>query len=133
MKWVPSHRPGDIKCPEKFCFHWVHPGGAAAIGQVFRSIQHSFDEGLWTEFPDGGCACDFGKCRREEPEEMGTDYYERHERNLSEAGLPEFYFSTLENLVSKEHSPFVNDACKQWGREQLTDQELALLDQQETQ
>ena len=131
MNWVVSERPNSDNCPEKFCFHWIPPGGHAAIGQTFGTVKEAFKKGSWTHFPEGGCSCSYGQCRREDQDKSDRDYYEPCDPRLDDAELPEFYFSTLYSIHAGLRPKFVREACKYWGRDQLTEQELELLDQVE--
>ncbi len=63
-------------CPKEGCFHWVCPGGAADVsGKTHASVDDAFKNGEWRSFPDGGCACSFGKCTRLDPDGE-ADFYE---------------------------------------------------------
>jgi len=65
-----------LECPKDDCFHWVCPGGSADISnKTHKSIQESLKNGQWVRFPEGGCACTFGKCSRIHENEV-VDYFE---------------------------------------------------------
>lgn len=56
-------------CPKEKCFHYVKPGGHAEVsGKRFKDVKEAVKKGVWKKFPDGGCACSFGKCNRIDPE-----------------------------------------------------------------
>ena len=102
------------------------------MGQTFGSVEQAFKDAKWTQFPNGGCSWWFEKCRREESEMIGEDHFEPCDPRFYEAGLPEFYFSTIDCLPVDLQSKFVKEACKYWGRDQLTERELKILTQGET-
>lgn len=119
--WSPEQRPPSGVCPEKFCFHWVPPGGMAdmtrrAYSTVREALAAHSD---WTSFPTGGCACTWGPCTRLEPTTGVRDFYEPCDPELAEAGLPWFYFSTLDTLRAELHERFLRDASELWGAEAL--------------
>src|ERR1043165_9978148 len=100
MEWDKHRRPPANTCPQEFCFHWVVPGGKASppgrkYGSSLEALQ---DSPNWPVWPEGGCACGLGVCTRLDPVNGDRDYYEPHEVSLERAGLPRFYFSTLECL-----------------------------------
>jgi hypothetical protein len=117
MQWDPLVRPPEGVCPKEYCFHWVPPGGLADLsGRKYASREEAlatFRE--WTPFPNGGCACTFGVCKRLETDNGDQDFYEPCEPRLEEAGLPWFYFCTLECLRSEFHERFLREAEQQWG------------------
>ena len=64
------------ECPKEGCFHWISPGGATDVsGKVHQSLQDSFKNGTWVNFPKGGCSCSLGKCTRLH-EDGEDDFYE---------------------------------------------------------
>lgn len=68
----------------------------------------------WTSFPLGGCAAPWGRCLREDPTEGNKDLYEPEEYVLAKAGLPWFYFCTLDGLHPDFHERFLKEARALW-------------------
>lgn len=114
--WEPARRPPADQCPKKFCFHWIPPGGMADMtGKEYSSLREALaTRSNWTPFPDGGCSCMFGPCTRLDPVNGSRDHYEPCEPELLRAGLPWFYFSTLENLHPKFHEQFLRESQAHW-------------------
>src|SRR5262245_20482684 len=57
-KWDLLVRPPKGVCPEKYCFHWVTPGGYADVtGRRYASREEALRNAECTPFPDGGCSC----------------------------------------------------------------------------
>jgi len=55
----------EEECPKERCFFWIPPGGFADMsGEVFYTLDESFEKGDWVEFRFGGCSCAFGSCSR---------------------------------------------------------------------
>jgi hypothetical protein len=69
----------------------------------------------WAMWPDGGCACPFGRCTRLDAVTGDADFYESHGLNLARTGLPWFYFNTLENLQDEFHEQFLRESEQLWG------------------
>jgi hypothetical protein len=67
---------------------------------------------VWSE---GGCACSFGRCIRLDQANGQADFYVSHDWNLDRAGLPWFYFTTLENLRPEFHEQFLRESEQLWG------------------
>jgi hypothetical protein len=67
---------------------------------------------VWSE---DGCACPFGRCTRLDPPSGDADFYEPHVPNLERAGLPKFYFATLESLRTELHEQFLRESEELWG------------------
>ena len=44
-----------------------------------------------------------------------ADFYEAHDGNLEQAGLPWFCFATLENLRPEFHEQFLRESEEIWG------------------
>src|SRR5688500_10625575 len=112
MSRDPKKRPSSGVCPEKFCFHWVPPGGMADMtGATYPSREQALAaNSRWTSFPTGGCACTWGPCARLDRKKGIRDFYEPCEPALEDAGLPWFYFSTLRNLHPDFHERFLKEA-----------------------
>jgi hypothetical protein len=117
MEWDKEKRPPPDICPREFCFHWVVPGGfASPPGKTYRSRQEMLEDSVnWPMWPDGGCACPFGRCTRLDGVTGDADFYESHGPNLERAGLPWFYFNTLENLRAEFHQQFLRESEQLWG------------------
>ncbi|MBN9117755.1 MAG: hypothetical protein J0I06_01050 [Planctomycetes bacterium] len=126
MKWELHQRPPATVCPEEFCFHWVSAGGRASPpGREYASRAEMFrDAANWPVWPEGGCGCGFGVCRRARPGEAATDWYEPHEPRLEAAGLPWFYFTTLAALRADFHQKFVQEATQLWGPEAVAEPKI---------
>lgn len=124
MRWELHQSPPETVCPEDFCFHWVSAGGRTSPpGRVYASREQMFRDTVnWPEWPEGGCGCSFGLCRRLHDEQSLTDWYEPHEPRLEAAGLPWFYFSTLESLREDFHQTFIQEATQLWGEAALARQ-----------
>lgn len=122
--WNRHRRPPPDVCPEKYCFLWVPPGGAK---DMTRRLYDSVDEPLsahdcWTHFPEGGCGCSFGPCRRASGAPPGApDFYEPCEPTLAEDGLPRLYFCRKESLVASSRRAFERMAVDLWGGEDSDD------------
>jgi hypothetical protein len=65
-------------------------------------------------WPEGGCDCPFGRCTRLDPVTGDADFYEPHQSRLERAGLPWFYFVTLENLRPEFHEKFLRESEEYW-------------------
>lgn len=116
MSQDPKKRPSSGVCPERFCFHWVPPGGMADMtGEEHASFEEAIAvNSRWTSFPEGGCACIWGRCIRSD-RKGSRDFYEPNEPVLADEGLPWFYFLTLRNLSSDLHDRFRREAAALWG------------------
>lgn len=85
-------------------------------GTAYPSLQAALAaKSRWTSFPTGGCSCSWGTCSRLRPGKEARDYYEPCEPELAKAGLPWFYFSTLQNLRADFHERFLREAAALWG------------------
>lgn len=117
MRWELHQRPPADACPEEFCLHWVSAGGRTSPpGRVYASRAEMFsDAENWPVWPEGGCGCGFGACRRLRPDESGTDWYEPHEPRLDAAGLPWFYFTVFDSLREDFWPRFIQEATQLWG------------------
>lgn len=118
MEWNKHTRPPPSVCPQRYCFHWVPPGGAADMsGRAYDTFAEAITPREdWVKFPDGGCGCCFGKCSRIEPGPDASDWYEAETYNLKEAGLPWFYFiSSLANLIEERHEEYLRESRELWG------------------
>jgi hypothetical protein len=117
MEWDKDKRPPPDICPREYCFHWVVPGGKASPPErrYASSLEALRDSVNWPVWPDGGCACSFGRCIRLDPATGEADYYEPHEWNLERAGLPWFYFATLESLGPEFREQFLCESEALWG------------------
>ena len=115
-KWNLLVRPPEGVCPEKYCFHWVTPGGYADMtGRRYASREEALRNAEWTPFPDGGCSCTLGLCKRFDPVNGSQDFYEPCEPRLEEDGLPWFYFCTLDSLSDRFHEKFIRESEQLWG------------------
>jgi hypothetical protein len=113
--WNPLIRPGKDVCPEKYCFHWVTAGGFAGMtGRKYSSREEALRFAERTPFPEGGCSCTFGLCKRLDPVNGTQDFYEPCEPRLEEAGLPWFYFCTLKSLSPEFQQKFLLEAQQWW-------------------
>lgn len=105
MKHDPEQKPEPSVCPRQFCFCWQ-------MAQVFTP---------GTPAPvtvADGCRCPFGLCTRLDPERGGHDWYEAHEPNLRDAGLPWFYFyPSPEHLTPKMRQRYITESEALWGQE----------------
>jgi hypothetical protein len=121
MKWELQQRPPEGVCPEEFCFHWGAAGDKASPpGHTYASVREALlDSVNWPEWPAGGCGCHFGPCRRSRVDAGATDYYEPCEPRLEAAGLPWFYFTTLDSLREEFHQKFLQEAAQHWGEAAL--------------
>jgi hypothetical protein len=117
MEWDKHERPPVGVCPQEYCFHWVVPGGMTSPpGRKYKSTLEAFqDSKNWLAWPEGGCACEKGCCTRLDPVNGDRDYYEAHDLRLEAAGLPWFYFNTLENLRADYHERFLRESQELWG------------------
>ena len=117
MDWDKHKRPPADVCPREYCFHWVAAGGKAAPpGRRYASsLEMLRDSVNWPVWPEGGCGCSFGLCKRLSSAAGDADYYEPHEWNLERAGLPWFYFGRLENLQPKFREEFLRESARLWG------------------
>ena len=117
MTWNPHERPPPDTCPERFCFHWVPPGGSADLtGRKYDSIEEALSvRDDWTMLPNGGCGCCFGVCTRADPA-GDTDWYEPEEQALKQAGLPWFYFvSSVHKLANDFRERYISESTTLWG------------------
>jgi hypothetical protein len=117
MEWDKHQRPLPNICPQEYCFHWVVPGGKASPpGRRYTSSLEALEDSVnWPVWPEGGCACSFGRCTRLDAATGEADFYEAHEWNLERVGLPWFYFATLENLRPEFHEQFLRESEVLWG------------------
>ncbi len=117
MEWDKHKRPPPDVCPRQYCFHWVVPGGKAAPpGRRYASSLEALKDSVnWSVWPEGGCACSLGRCTRLDTATGDADFYEAHDLNLERAGLPWFYFATVENLRPEFHEQFLREAEELWG------------------
>jgi hypothetical protein len=117
--WDPKKRPPLDRCPERYCFHWVTPGGCANISRrAYDSLADSFaDHDAWVDFPEGGCACDLGPCIRLSRAAGAKDWYEPHEPALERDGLPWFYFVREQSLTRRARRQFERLARVLWGED----------------
>jgi hypothetical protein len=117
MEWDKYQRPPPEQCPRGYCWHWVVPGGKASPpGRRYKSREEALRDSVnWPVWPEGGCACPFGPCKRLDPATGDADFYEPHTPNLERAGLPRFYFVTLESLRPEFHEQFLRESEELWG------------------
>ena len=91
-------------------------GRASPPGRRYASTLEALQDSVnWPVWPEGGCACSQGRCTRLHPATGVADFYEAHEWNVERAGLPWFYFATLENLRPELHEQFLREAEELWG------------------
>lgn len=84
-------------------------------GKTYSTFAEAVKERAdWTPFPAGGCASPWGRCLREDASAGNSDHYEPEEYNLAKAGLPWFYFCTLEGLLPDFHERFLKEAWELW-------------------
>ncbi len=80
-------------------------------------------EGILPETPEPvsvaqGCRCPCGLCTRLDAEQGDHDWYEPHEPNLRQAGLPWFYFiPTPAKLVPDLRTSYIEESEALWGEE----------------
>jgi hypothetical protein len=118
MDWNKCRRPPADICPERYCWHWVPPGGIKDVsGRVYDSVEEAFTQrDGCVEFPDGGCGCSVGFCTRLDPIAGKHDWYESYEPELERDGLPWFYFiATVDNLVEERHEQYLRESQELWG------------------
>jgi hypothetical protein len=66
---------------------------------------------------DGQCGSPFGICTRYDAEQGDYDWYEPHEPNLDEAGLPWFYFiANPDKLVPEWRRKYIEETEPLWGK-----------------
>jgi hypothetical protein len=83
---------------------------------VYASLREMLlDSVNWPVWAEGGCACRFGLCRRLRSGEGNVDYYEPCEPHLRAAGLPWFFFCTLDGLNQESQQKFLMEAIQLWG------------------
>jgi hypothetical protein len=63
-------------------------------GQIYSSVDEAFRKAAFTSFPEGGCSCTFGICRRLPGAKSERDHYEPCEPELDADSLPHGYFMT---------------------------------------
>lgn len=127
-KWDPLVRPPEGVCPEKYCFHWVTPGGYADMtGRRYASREEALRNAKWTPFPDGGCSCTFGLCKRLDSVNGSQDFYEPCEPRLEEDSLPWFYFCTLDCISDRFHEKFIRESEQLWGPPMRFAEQMAKL------
>ena len=129
MEWDPKKRPDEDVCPKLYCVHWVPSKGAAWLAKlsthVCKSSQEVFQaQDGWVTFPNGGCACPYGRCSRlpagtpaveTDATSKYGDMYESHVVELERDGLPWFYFCTLGSLRPEFHDQFRQESEQLWG------------------
>lgn len=72
-----------------------------------------------------GCRNPFGRCSRLDPDTGDGDYYEPHEPNLEEAGLPWFHFIAAPiDIVDNLRDQYIEESEALWGKEHWLRQEL---------
>lgn len=118
MAWDKHCKPPVDVCPKQYCFLWVPPGGSADLtGRLHNSLAEAIK--LWddsTEFPDGGCRCQFGVCTRLDTVAGDHDWYEPNEPALKRDGLPWFYFiPSTDKLVQECHERYLRESQALWG------------------
>lgn len=112
-----SKPPADI-CPEKYCFHWVTPGGKKQMsGRPYGSLEEALSTGEgWVPSPHGGCGATMGRCSRLDPTGGDRDWYEPCELELKRGDLPWFYFiPSAEKLVPELRDRYLRESRKLWG------------------
>jgi hypothetical protein len=119
MEWDKHKRPHPDICPREYCYHWVVPGGKASPpGRRYASRDEALKDSVnWPAWPEGGCACPFGRCTRLDPAAGDADFYFSHAENLARAGLPWFFFVTLEILRPEFHERFLRESRELWDSE----------------
>lgn len=117
MPWDKHKRPPPDICPRDYCLHWDVPGGKSPPPErrYASSLEALKDSMNWPVWHEGGCACSFGRCIRLDPEGGDADYHDAHEWNLEQAGLPWFYFATLDPLRPEFHEQFLRESEALWG------------------
>lgn len=118
MTWDKHKKPPGDVCPERYCFHWSPPGGAADLsGQTSASFQEAITRrDDWVEFPQGGCSCGFGLCIRHDPVAGDHDWYEPEEWVLERGGLPWFYFiPSVEDVDPESREEYLRESQALWG------------------
>ena len=92
--WNPREKPDAAQCPQCFCFFW----GASEPRAAPR------------------CLCSHGVCTRLDHARGDHDWYEPHESELEEAGLPWFYFvPSPEILVGELRDDYIAESQVLWG------------------
>lgn len=98
-------KPDPLICPRKFCFHWQ----LGELTTVDTPVPSSATQ---------GCLCPFGVCTRLDSAGGDRDWYEPHEPNLAEAGLPWFFFiPTPAQLRAEFRARYHEESEALWGRE----------------
>lgn len=117
MTWDKHTKPPADVCPQGYCFFWMPAGGRADISRrLYDSVEDALAHGDWVEFPEGGCNCRWGVCRRFDPVGGDRDWYEPCEPHLERDGLPWFYFvPTVDKLTPDLRDEYLRESQKLWG------------------
>ncbi len=103
MQYDPKEKPDPNICPRRFCFMWQMARLVSAKTPQPASVAQ-------------GCRCPFGLCTRLDREQGDRDWYESHDPNLREAGLPWFYFyPSPAILVPGVHEEYIRQSEALWG------------------
>ena len=81
-----------MKCPEKYCFHWVSIEDKH-LPYLYKNIYRAYKTSNKTRpVKKGYCGCSFGVCARLDIEKNNKDWYEPHEPQLEKNGLSHNHF-----------------------------------------
>lgn len=121
MTWNKDVKPPAGVCPERYCFHWVPPGGAVDMsGRSRASVEDAMAHpDAWKRIPEGGCGRTSGACKRLDPVAGDYDAYEPCEPTLDRDGLPWFYFiADADRLVPELRERYRRESRELWGDEE---------------
>ncbi len=105
MHYKIEEKPDPSVCPQKFCFCW-------RMGKVITA-KHPEPPTVAQ-----GCRSPFGVCTRLDPVNGDHDWYEPHEPNLREAGLPWFYFIVSpDGLTPTSKARYIVESEAMWRQE----------------
>lgn len=108
--WDPLVKPPAGVCPQDFCFFWCHRSDGSGY------CSHT---GRWL-LPSGESKPDL--CIRLDPIHGTDDYYEPHEPNLEEHGLPWFYFYPDAHMIVDDlKEAYRRESEELWGTPNLGD------------
>jgi hypothetical protein len=82
-----------MQCPKKYCFHWVEEGDIHlpfVLSDIKKAVKIA-NKAIPAK--EGYCGCSFGSCIRNSNDSTNNDWYEPHELELENDGLPLDHFT----------------------------------------